>query len=1315
MHHKSSTLKAVFETPGREFSPLPFWWWSGEALDLERMRWQMRKLVDGGVYGLIVMNLAPSGPLFGKDADKPPMFSEAWWTIFKGVCEEARRLKMRLYFYDQIGFSGANFQGQLVAGNPAFGGQELVAEEQSVRRGQCVKLPTGGCALAAFIWNGTDEKPECLDISNENVIATADGRLLVVCRLSKGFDYFNPEACQSLLRAVHGQFEAHVGEYFGDVIVGSFQDELPQMPTWGENFAKQFTERYGYDLTGQLWMLWEGDTPEALRARIDYHSLRASLAEEAFFKPFYFWHEDRGLICGFDQQDPARAGDLYGGVRIYGDYLKTHRWYAAPGSDQGGETHVHRSLADAFQRKRVWLEGFHSSGWGGTLEETFDWLLPRLRGGANLYNPHAVYYSTRGGWWEWAPPSTCFRQPYWHHYKGFANTVARCCQALTLGRHICDLAVYYPTLTAQGGACLGTPTPAVAETNARILQLTGRTSVVRPQAGLLDELGRDYNFLDDTMLETAVIKHGGLWVGEQRFRIFILPSAKIVGSAVLTLLLEFVEFGGIVIVFGEHPKYVINDTAGGLLQRWHSACEQGRLAHVHDAAHLKKLFQETPAYIEAPVTLHHRSLGKEHLVFVPASSTMATRNFNREAHGHSREYGYTLERGNYARTMTLLIREPGLSVEAWSPFSGARQPVETQSTPDGTQVTLYFDDGPATWLTWHEAQATTREISPQSPPLRAKGERVLAVLPTHWDCECIPTVDNRYGDLALPVSETLPAQTWFVDQVVKETPDLAEVDWSTATREHVTFGTFGWRKIANDDVPVSTWKGNGLPGAGWEPVIYSLSRGMEFEARNLGPSGHVPEDFIDLGRPESGQAAHFCTWIPSAVARQAILAVGAAGDIEVRWNGEALETKSGFRRQWLVALHQGLNRLEFRVVPVQPGCPLRAQWGMLDRPVVRPWPCRISWPGENQVGRECRFRTDFCLPQLVTEGVIQILSLGPTRLLIDGQEIGCHGAFGPYEKPGMFEAFHYKCPILPAGIHCIEVILTDVGVTPQLTLDADLLLGDGCTLSIISDNTWTVETPELARRSVALSARGTYDPGYETLSRRPQFLPLTDWLEQPEEQSPMLCLTPEAFPEHRRVYWLRWRTPPTATSMYIPVQGHCRAWINGTPVEIKAGEIDLRGGDGYSREIIIRVEPDPGCHDGAVFSGAPTYRLGRLGRIETGDWTLQGLETWSGAVAYMQDLVIEEIPSGRLILDLGEVRGTVEVEVNGCLVGERFCAPWRFNVTNAVHTGTNAIRVTVFNSLAPWLGATSPTIYVFAGQIASGLFGPTHLIVETVG
>jgi hypothetical protein len=120
-------LARRFADPPRDFSPVPIWWWSGERLQPARLRWQLEQFVAGGVFNLVILNLAPTGPLFGSDADDPPFFSEAWWEIFRGVCADARDLGVRLWFYDQIGFSGANLQAGLVRDNPAFAGQWLAS------------------------------------------------------------------------------------------------------------------------------------------------------------------------------------------------------------------------------------------------------------------------------------------------------------------------------------------------------------------------------------------------------------------------------------------------------------------------------------------------------------------------------------------------------------------------------------------------------------------------------------------------------------------------------------------------------------------------------------------------------------------------------------------------------------------------------------------------------------------------------------------------------------------------------------------------------------------------------------------------------------------------------------------------------------------------------------------------------------------------------------------------------------------------------------------------------------------------------------
>jgi ribose/xylose/arabinose/galactoside ABC-type transport system permease subunit len=79
--------------------------------------------------------------------------------------------------------------------------------------------------------------------------------------VTKGFDYLSQPACLTLRAMVHEAFAREAGDYFGDVIVGSFQDELPSMPTWCHDFATSFAAAYGYDIVPKLIALFEGEDP----------------------------------------------------------------------------------------------------------------------------------------------------------------------------------------------------------------------------------------------------------------------------------------------------------------------------------------------------------------------------------------------------------------------------------------------------------------------------------------------------------------------------------------------------------------------------------------------------------------------------------------------------------------------------------------------------------------------------------------------------------------------------------------------------------------------------------------------------------------------------------------------------------------------------------------------------------------------------------------------------------------------------------------------------------------------------------------------
>lgn len=558
----SPALRQLFDNPPRDFGPAPLWWWSGAKVTRERLAWQMRAFAEGGVHNLVVINLAPAGPTFGARADDPAWFGEEWWARFTDACETAAELGTRLWFYDQIGFSGANVQGGVTRRHPGARGCALRCRDVAVSRGT-VALRDAETPLAAYTAQGrrlglAPDGPDTL------AVAAADGTVVrLVTTVPTAFDYLDPHAVGLLMDAVHHEYDRRVPEHLGTVIAGSFQDELPGTNAWSHRFADEFRERRGYDLLDHLPALFGTDAPvPETKIRADYYAVRAELTEESLFRPLAAWHRERGMLLGSDQSHPARAGYPAQSTQIYTDYFRTHRWYGAAGSDHHGDAKVHSSMAHLYGHERVWIEAFHSSGWGGTLEDTYHWLLPFLRSGANLYNPHASYFGTAGGWFEWAPPSTDWRQPYWKQYPAFSRAVARICSIMSWGGYAADVAVLHPTATMQalvpldapvrhfGDGRLGDGHADADETQRHYLDLCGTNNWLAPHPGALDRRGISFDVVDDDSVQRAKAADGALRIRDLAYRAVLLPSVSVLEEETARRLTELLDAGGRVVVVG---------------------------------------------------------------------------------------------------------------------------------------------------------------------------------------------------------------------------------------------------------------------------------------------------------------------------------------------------------------------------------------------------------------------------------------------------------------------------------------------------------------------------------------------------------------------------------------------------------------------------------------------------------------------------------------------------------------------------------------------------------------------------------------------
>jgi len=1330
----ATELAARFGEPDSTFGPVPIWWWSGARLERDRLRWQMEQMVAGGVTQAVIMSLAPRGPLYGSLADDPPFLSDDWWDIFLSACEDANAVGFKFWLYDQYGFSGANFQGQLVASNPDWAGQELNRTALSVlgHESRTIRPPAGSVPLAAY-FVAPGELPTVVPLADDGSATWSgrSGRLCLCYVQTRGFDYYDQTACAALMDTVLGEFQRRAEKWFGPVIIGLFQDELPEMPTWGKKFASTFAEAYGYNLVEAIACLWEGEKDKhAAAVRRDYHAHRAALARAAFFVPYGAWAESAGLTAGFDQQTPAREGDPVSATDLYGDYLSTHAVYSAPGSDHWGDPKVHSSLAHAAGQPRTWIEAFHSSGWGGTLEETYDWLGPFLRRGANLYDPHAVYYATVGGWWEWAPPSTCWRQPYWPDYKVFSQAVTRLCSLLAAGQLVADTVLLFPTTSVQADLPLEGPHHQARHTSNIYNELNGSTSWFDERPGVLDRSGHDYEIFDEATLADGEVE-GGLWhVAGGSFRNIVLPGATALDGRFAAKLAEFVSGGGIVVSVGAVPsQFVGPDSFGGDALR--DAAAKGKVRIVDDPAAVTQHLVRGPVSVEcdSPYMLrrygdtlalllvaHDQQTGTQMPVF--AGNRVEDRiddSFSWRHYWESfSEQGYSFQPVGDRRARVRVAGAATHAAQRWDPRSGERVALQAEAEADGALlIDVPFTDGPiAVVILATDLPAATR-VDPAGVP------RILEIDRNGWQLEAYSTLDNQWADLGDPADRgTLPIQVWRFEHAVQKAGSAVPpaTNWTPAL---ATYGSY--LRIAGPRADC------GRPSSAdteWRPYEVSLSRGIRKDPlhfNSLGPKGTVPEEFLRWEGVAPNQWVAFAGTIdlPSGSARHLVLGANALRRVFLN---RSPVTADGTGYWTASPLPDGATRLEVEVWLRSSSerndaeasgseDELRATFAVVtDLERFR----RPEWlepaDGVHTVST-VSFTTEVELDRVPKQALLQVGSEGPCHIVVNGDEVGRQGSFEPYSAQRRPQVMPYDLTgSLRPGHNEVTLRIDDLGSASGVAAIVDSIAAADGGLGVISDLQWSctrdgVDIGSRLRRAQWL------DPRWVCLRARPHPLPRAAWLDPASaSDGVVLDVVPDAWDNGPRREWLRFVGPVGTTAFRVPTEVPFTALVGGQEIQPRGAVVTFPDPLAAGTEVHLGFDAAGGDRGGGLVAG-PLEVTVTSAPAPLADWESLGYRALGGYVAYRRTIDMQPVGAEeRVVLDLGEVRGSVEIRLNGSEVGTLVWSPYRVDLTRSLRAGINELEVLVRGTLAGYLDDVSPTPAVYKGQARHGLFGPVRLL-----
>ncbi len=796
----------TFRSPPPGFGEVPFWWWNGDRLDPARLRWQLDRLADRGVSGVQVnyAHAPHGGGGYGLTyPSDPPLFSDAWWRVWDdtvAACSE-RGLRIGLSDYT-LGWPGNGQWVDRIAADPTFRGAVLRHRTLTVADGQAAELDLPQdplCVRAYPVVNGVADGAAGRDLGGAGSLrwTSPAGTWLVVALwaepVERSLDPMHPQLGR---RVVEEHFQRFVDRlpadaaraldyFFQDELMFGLGDDRP----WSPFLAPAFRANAGYDLLPELPALVADLGPRSAKLRLDLADVTAQLMEDGYFRPIHTWHADRGMTYGCDQMGRGTQPQRYGG------YMRAIRWFSAPGHDTPGvgadlvKGKVSSSIAHLNRRPRVWLEGYHSAGWGMEPGRILAATMQNFAYGCSLLSLHGLYYTTYGSHWEWAPPCYHFRMPYWDDFADGLRGVERLSWLLTRGVHRCDVAVLYPIAALDSGLA-DSPEPAFA--------------VMRH----LVEQGCDADFIDDTALADARVAGPVLEAADERFRVLILADAVAMRHAALERVAEFARAGGLVITLGRPPlaseRQGLGDPQVAMLASgFVNAADPAAVLALIDARIARDCVPD------APTLVLHRVCAELDLWFLVGAKP-----------------GATVE-----------LRAVG-AVELWDPWSGTV--TAHAAARAGTETTrVRLPETAVPYDAWIVVVRHGQQPAARSQPAAANDQlpATMQLLDGAWEFQLEPTLDNTWGDFRLPISEAM------IGAEARQLEIREGEGWRTAT---CGFGPQAWRLDVPADIDavlarllaaVSVDPSQPFAGLPWAAQEFSWRWGVEGQPGDQGYHG----------------------------------------------------------------------------------------------------------------------------------------------------------------------------------------------------------------------------------------------------------------------------------------------------------------------------------------------------------------------------------------------------------------------------------------------------------------------------------------------
>ena len=571
MSKTPETFNALFEnaqTPAAEWRSAPFWALNGD-LKPEEIRKQIRGFRKNGLGGFY---------LHARTGLETPYLSEKWFECIDAAVDEAKKLNMEAWIYDEDRFP-SGFGGGLITCDPKYRAKGITLKEVAFQDAAAEQLPETTLALFAAEVNGNHAKNvRRLSAGTFRSELKERETLLIfytdtVARSTWYNDYtyldtLSVEAVRKFIDLTHEAYAKRYPEEFGNVIPGLFTDEprygfmidQPDWDTehrkmlpWTEGLLEEFKETCHYDALDRCpEFFYQVEGADSVMPRVHYAGLMLKFFKRAFWEPIGKWCDEHHLkLTGHPVGEDSLSYQTLG----IGSAMQLYEYMGMPGIDLLSEHHRAyqtakqlSSAANQFGKKRRLVEVYGCTGWdfsSAGIKALGDWLYAL---GINYRCEHLAFYSIEGEAKRDYPCPVALQTNTPDTYRMLNDYFARLSLWLSSGKE--DRRILL--VSAQESAW------SMFHQNWRKEKATldfDREFIKTSNILLANQIDFDYG--DEELLSRLASVDGDtLHVGEASYKVAVIPSMITIRGTTLELLKKFRASGGIVISYGDIPGYL---------------------------------------------------------------------------------------------------------------------------------------------------------------------------------------------------------------------------------------------------------------------------------------------------------------------------------------------------------------------------------------------------------------------------------------------------------------------------------------------------------------------------------------------------------------------------------------------------------------------------------------------------------------------------------------------------------------------------------------------------------------------------------------